>query len=462
MIVTGHTNMITQDNKTKPINAEELEDLQLLAGKTIGELSSEKFPGLLVFPRDFNASEDLDKDTLLYSIEVKDKKHQLVTNNIVGFIGFENTQLTIRSRFAEENEEDYFLHYMLQKVLSLNIIELKHKTADEQILDFLIYLFPSLLKRAVRQGIFKEYQNRAYDNANIKGRINVSKFIQKDIPFAGHIAYNTREYCADNSMNQLIRHTIEYIKDYSCGQKETDKKIQIGRNLLSVDEETKQAVSLIIAQTPAYQRRNRLQVINKNLKAIRHPYYSAYLPLQRLCLQILRHQGLKYGQANQKIQGVLFDAAWLWEEYLNTLLKPLGYEHPQNKKNQGAIYLFSNNRYQPRFPDFYKENMVLDAKYKYAVTREDYHQMITYLYIRQGEKGIFLSPESSANSAFQSSSADNHTGELYRKHLGKLNGYGGELQYIHLSIPTHCETYTDFCQRMKKQEELLQKNLAFQ
>lgn len=108
----------------------------------------------------------------------------------------DNTQLTIRSRFSEGTEEDYFLHYMLQKVLSLNIIELKHKTADEQILDFLIYLFPSLLKRAIRQGIFKEYQNRAYDNANIKGRINVSKFIQKDIPFAGHIAYNTREYCA--------------------------------------------------------------------------------------------------------------------------------------------------------------------------------------------------------------------------------------------------------------------------
>jgi len=453
--------MITQDNKSKPINAEELEDLQLLAGKTVGELSSEKFPGLLVFPRDFNASEDLNKDTVLYSIEIKDKKSQLITNNIVGFIGFENTQLTIRSRFTEENEEDYFLHYMLQKVLSLNIIELKHKTAEEQILDFLIYLFPSLLKRSIRQGIFKEYQNRAYDNANIKGRINVSKFIQKDIPFAGHIAYNTREYCADNNMNQLIRHTIEYIKDYSFGQKETDKKTQIGRNLLSVDEETKQAVTLIIAHTPSYQRRNRLQVINKNLKAVRHPYYSAYLPLQRLCLQILKHQGLKYGQANQKIQGVLFDAAWLWEEYLYTLLKPMGYEHPRNKKNQGAIYLFEGNKGK-RYPDFYKDAIILDAKYKYDANREDYHQMITYLYIRKGEKGIFLSPESAASSSSKSSLADDHADKLYRKHIGTLNGYRGELQSIHLCIPTHCETYTDFCQEMKKQEDLLQKSLAFQ
>jgi len=437
--------MITQDNKSKPINAEELEELKLLAGKTIGELSSEKFPGLLVFPRDFQSSEDLDKDTILYSIEIKDKKPQLITNNIVGFIGFEHAQLTIRSRFAEENEEDYFLHYMLQKVLSLNISELKHKTADEQILDFLIYLFPALLKRAVRQGIFKEYQNRAYDNANVKGRINVSQFIRKDIPFAGHIAFSTREYCADNSMNQLIRHTIEYIKDYSFGQKGTDKTMLIGRNLLSIDEDTQQAVSLIIAHTPSYQRRSRLQVITKNLKAVRHPYYSAYLPLQRLCLQILRHQGLKYGQANHQINGVLFDAAWLWEEYLYTVLKPMGYHHPQNKKHQGAIYLFENNT-APRYPDFHKGDIILDAKYKYDANREDYHQMITYLYILKGSIGAFISPNASSKP----------------KEKGKLNGYGAEIHSLHLAIPTHCDSYSDFCQEMRKQEEMLKESIIFE
>lgn len=258
-------------------------------------------------------------------------------------------------------------------------------------------------------------------------------------------------------MNQLIRHTIEYIKDYSFGQKDTNKTMQIGKNLLSIDEETKQAVSLIVAHTPSYQRRNRLQVINKNLKAVRHPYYSAYLPLQRLCLQILKHQGLKYGQANQNIQGVLFDAAWLWEEYLNTLLKPMGYEHPQNKKHEGAIYLFEGNKGK-RYPDFYKDAIILDAKYKYDVNREDYHQMITYLYILQGEIGIFLSPDSSPNSYSKVS----HTIECTKIALGRLNGYGAELQSIHLSIPTHSDSYSDFCQEMKKQEDSLQKSLAFQ
>ena len=424
--------MITQDNKSKEIELPERDELALLAGKTIGKLSAEKFPGLLVFPRDFNDSEDLNKDTVIYSIE----NNRLVTNNIVGFIGFAHTQLTIRSRFAEENEEDFFLHYMLQKVLSLNITELKHKTADEQVLDFLIYLFPSLLKRAIRQGIFREYQNRAYDNANIKGRIDVARFIRKDLPFAGHVAYSTREYCPDNSMNQLIRHTIEYIRA---------RKSCHGLQLLNIDEETKQAVSLITAHTPSYQQRNRQTVIHKNLKAVRHPYFSAYLPLQRLCLQILHHEGLKYGQANEKIQGVLFDAAWLWEEYLHTVLRPMGYRHPRNKRQEGAIYLFEGNKGNKRYPDFYKEDIVLDAKYKQDANREDYHQMITYLYILKGRIGAFISPG---------------TNSLQSK-TGKLNGYGADLHSLHLAIPSHCPSYPDFCQEMGKQEEFLRKSLAF-
>lgn len=425
--------MIIQDNKTKIIDPNELEELSLLAGKTIGELTYNKFPGLLVFPRDILSCEDLGQETTIYEIHIKDGKHYLTTNNIVGFIGFQNSQLTIRSRFAEEKEEDYFLHYMLQKVLSINIIDLKHKTSEEQILDLLIYLFPLLLKRAIRQGVFKEYQNREYDNAKIKGQINVSKFIQKDIPFAGHIAFKTREFCADNKMNQLIRHTIEYIKT---------KKLCNGIQLLNIDEETKRAVDLIVSNTPSYQFLNRRNIVNKNIKAIQHPYYSAYIPLQRLCLQILRHQGLKYGQNNETIQGVLFDAAWLWEEYINTILKPMNFEHPQKKKNQGAIYLFEGNKGR-RYPDFYKKDIILDAKYKQAANRDDFHQMISYQYILKGKIGAFISP----NLSFEC------------KHIGKLNGYGANIFTYHLGIPLHLVRFSDFCEEMRKQEELFRASL---
>ena len=222
--------MITQDNRTKSVLPEELKDFKLLAGKMIGELSSEKFPGLLVFPRDLGLSEDLTEKSCIYHLTMKDGHMVMETNNIVGFIGIGNSQLTIRSRFADANQEDYFLHYMLEKVMAINIIDFMHQTAEEQIFDFLIFLFPVLLKKAMRQGVFREYQSRHYDDANIKGRVDVARFIRKDIPFAGHVAYQTREYSADNYLNQLIRHTIEYIK-----AKKVKGKCPYG-NLLSGDD----------------------------------------------------------------------------------------------------------------------------------------------------------------------------------------------------------------------------------
>ena len=159
-------------------------------------------------------------------------------------------------------------------------------------------------------------------------------------------------------------------------------------------------------------------------------------------MQILRHQGLKYGQANEKIQGILFDAAWLWEEYLDTILRPLGYLHPQNKKRKGAVYLFESNK-GPRYPDFYKGDIVLDAKYKYDANREDYHQMITYQYIMNGRVGAFISPSSSSKPV----------------KIGKLNGYGATLFAFHLDIPRYADTYQYFCREMECQEEMLRKYL---
>lgn len=424
--------MITQDNRTKSVLPEELKDFKLLAGKMIGELSSEKFPGLLVFPRDLGLSEDLTEKSCIYHLTMKDGHMVMETNNIVGFIGIGNSQLTIRSRFADANQEDYFLHYMLEKVMAINIIDFMHQTAEEQIFDFLIFLFPVLLKKAMRQGVFREYQSRHHDDANIKGRVDVARFIRKDIPFAGHVAYQTREYSADNDLNQLIRHTIEYIK-----AKKVKGKCPYG-NLLSADDEVKRAVSLVCAHTPGYQLQNRQKVIYCNLKPLRHPYFSAYIPLQRLCVQILRHQGLKYGQDKEKIYGILFDVSWLWEEYLNTLLKPMGFLHPENRKRKGALYLFEDNRYQPRFPDFYLNDIVLDAKYKGGVQREDYHQMITYQYILNGRMGGFISP---------GEIPPNENSRPIR--LGRLNGYGAELFTFHLGIPRDCASYSEFRQKIK-------------
>ena len=58
----------------------------------------------------------------------------------------------------------------------------------------------------------------------------------------------------------------------------------------------------------------------------------------------------KYGENDEEVCGILFDGAWLWEEYVNTILQECGFKHPRNKEKEDPIYLFEDNKGK-RYPD---------------------------------------------------------------------------------------------------------------
>ena len=55
--------------------------------------------------------------------EFNKQNNSIKTSNIAGFIGINNTSISIKSRFAS-SQNDYFLHYMLLKVLNIHISNL--------------------------------------------------------------------------------------------------------------------------------------------------------------------------------------------------------------------------------------------------------------------------------------------------------------------------------------------------
>ena len=407
-----------------------LENLQKIAEKPIGQLSLDDNPNLLIFPQ--NLEEYGDKIGKQYVCEVKDGK--LFTGNIMGFIGYGDTKVRIHSRFAQ-GDDDYFLHYMLQKVFAINLFDLKYHSDEESIFDFLIYLFPAFLKRAMRQGLYKEYQTREYNDADIKGRIDVARHIRMNVPFAGKVAYSTREYAYDNHVTQLIRHTIEFISNHPYGG-----------GILKNDDLTKDAVSLIKDATPTYSQNERRKVINQNLRPLSHPYFSEYRHLQHLCMQILRYEEIKYGRNEDEIYGVLFDGAWLWEEYLNTLLRDCGYKHPQNKVFSGRIHLFTDNS-GARYPDFYKDGIVLDAKYKryedialQRIDGDDLHQVITYMYILSAQYGGLIVP-------------GQHIKSGSRPEPKTLKGYGGSMNIYSITVDSPAQDFKAYCLQMSQYEK---------
>ena len=420
----------TDNNGGKEIEKLFLPDFAIIANKRIGSLISDDNPNLLVFPNDLNQNRDKISEEYIFSLH----DSTLTTGNIMGFIGVNDSEITIHSRFAKNNQ-DYFLHYMLQKVFSINLFDLKHGMNNETIFDFLLYLFPFYLKKALRQGLYKEYHRQEYNDSNVKGTVDFRRQIRYNMPFIGNVAYTVREHSFDNKITQLIRHTIEFIKQHKFAQ-----------GIFDIDTEIKYSVNEIIQATPSYECRERIAVINKNLKPFSHPYFVEYRELKKICMQILTFEGLKYGREKNKIYGLLFDGAWLWEEYLNTFLIKSGFKHPKNKNYEGAIYLFNNSKGK-RFPDFWKENFIIDAKYKRLadkkVDRNDMNQIISYMYVKKAEIGGFIVP------------SDNNEYGAKEIKIGQLNGYGGEVNIWVLSIPQQTDNFMEFCNRMKKNEIFL-------
>src|SRR5699024_7776858 len=118
-----------------------------------------------------------------------------ISSNIMGYLGYKEEKLIIKSRFANGNK-DYLFKYLLEKVIKFpNFIELSTDLdKDNRLFDFLIFLFPYYLKRAMRKGIYKIYIENKYNDINLKGKIDINRHIQKNIPFVGIIAYNVREF----------------------------------------------------------------------------------------------------------------------------------------------------------------------------------------------------------------------------------------------------------------------------
>lgn len=415
--------------------SEIIQDLHIIGGKRLKDVVAEN-PNILLFPPVLGGHQDGVED--LHICSYSEAYDRLYTGNLMGFVGVNNTQVNIVSRFAS-GKEDYFLHYMLIKVFCPNIFDLKHDTSKDAAFDFLLYLFPHYFNEAMKQGVFKMYRTFERNDSKVNGTIDISRHIQSNIPFKGTIAYRTRELSFDNPITQLIRHTIEYLKTSP-----------IGRSLLT-GKETQNNVRIINDNTSSYCANDRRRIIASNRKELHHPYFTKYTILQRLCINILQHEELKYGSDKDKIHGILFDGAWLWEEYLKTLFKPLGMTHAENKTGKNPIYLLEDNHYE-RFPDFYlTKKMVIDAKYKHLgyvnIARDDIHQIISYLHVLEA-KGTYLAYPVN----------NNEKSDI--RNIGYLKGLGGAVGLIGLKIPQNASCLSDFQYVISKEEEFVINKLS--
>ena len=403
-----------------------------IADKTLEQLERE---GVFVFPDTVKDAEDITQDQMILQ-SVNDTYR---SGNVMGFLGCGDERLIIESRFCG-GSEDYFFQYLLDKVLDFpNNVNLESDAnQDDRMFNFFLFLFPRYLQAAMRKGLFKKYIRHSYNDGNVKGTIDIARHIEANTPFVGKIAYSQREFSYDNSLMELVRHTIEFIK----------RKPYWNKLLVKAKDEVK----LVINATPGYEPYDRQKIIEQNKKnTVRHAYFREYLALQRLCLLILQHQRHQIGLGVKRIYGILFDGAWLWEEYINSLIGDAFY-HPMNKEGKGAQRLFNGN-VGLIYPDFISRNsekrMIADAKYKPInnIGNRDYLQVLAYMFRFDAKIGYYLYPEAE--------NADDlllrmNRGSTYEKNVMPRDDIS--VLKHGLKIPIDAQNYADFIMRIKLSE----------
>ena len=411
-----------------------------IANKTLEQLERE---GIFVFPEIVKDAEDITRDQMI----IQSVNDAYRSGNVMGFLGCGDERLIIESRFC--GEEDYFFQYLLDRVLDFpNIVDLESDAnQDNRLFNFLLFLFPYYLKTAMRKGLFKKYIRHQYNDGNVKGTIDIARHLAKNTPFTGNIAYSQREFSYDNSLTELVRHTIEFIKGKPYGNK----------LLIKVKDE----VRLVIEATPGYESYDRQRIIEQNKKCtVRHAYFREYLALQRLCLLILRHQKHQVGSGSKQIYGILFDGAWLWEEYINSLIEDVFY-HPMNKGGKGAQRLFDGN-IGLIYPDFISRNhevrIIADAKYKPIdnIGNRDYLQVLAYMFRFDAKAGYYLYPEVEGSDDLR---LWMNCGSTYEANVTPRDDVS--VTKHGLKIPVDALNYAEFSVRMKTCEQEFKSALIF-
>ena len=409
-----------------------------IVDKTLKQLERE---GVFVFPEIVDDADDITGDQKI--LQSVNDTYQ--SGNVMGFLGCGDERLIIESRFSR-GEADFFFRYLLVRVLDFpNILNLESDAdQDIRLFNFLLFLFPYYLRKAMRKGLFKQYVRNRYNDGNLRGAIDVARHIGRNTPFIGNVAYCQREFSYDNHLMELVRHTIEFVKGKPCGN-----------NLLV---RVKDEVKLVVAATPKYRLCDRQKLIETNKKnTIRHAYFREYLSLQRLCLLILQHRKHQIGSGSRQIYGILFDGAWLWEEYVASLIDEVFY-HPMNKIGKYPQRLFAGNT-GLIYPDFIGRDagarVIADAKYKCidSIRNPDYFQVLAYMLRFDAKTGYYLYPEGKAETGDKELWLNR--GSTFEKNVAPRN----DIRVVKhcLIIPAEAENYEMFVEQMKDSEDKFRK-----
>ena len=346
---------------------------------------------------------ETDEDPAFFTLTGSGNEYALHTSNLMGVLRLRDpkngtsVQIEVHSRFDKGNNQS-FLNYLLSKVFRVDFMG-SAAMGNDRLWDILTaILFIQKLKAAVPVGLYKEYKRFEENDLNFRGRLDLARHLRQNYPLQDKIAYSYRAITFDNPVNHLLRSAVDVIQ----------RKYP---ELLYSDNEIKNFVSALKNATPTWTKACNRDLLRAPVcrESLRHPFFAEYYEAPRsLAKMILEEEGYSiYDKAcEDEVSGVIFDGAWLWEEYIATILTPLGFIHADPDSKTGGCEIFIGKEKEQMgqeniYPDFYhkEEKIVLDTKYKRDTEkREDIYQVLSYALITGSTHcGLIFPPAGNEN-----------------------------------------------------------------
>lgn len=324
----------------------EIDDDKYFFGGTVGVVSKT----LNMYRSDIKGELVQDEENNEYKVEVSlqiQSRFDVNPDKTIGKPFFLSTMLSgskpiLNNDFIPSNTEDYLFDYLL------------------------LFLFKAKLEEANVKGLYRTYHRFERNDDRVKGTIDVSRHIKENMGLNnGRIAYSYRENSTNNYLNHLIVTAYNYLKKRYFGM--------VNGLFDNSHPELKRLIDNL-SMSIGYPKYDTKTIIMKNLNSISHPFYTEYEALRKICLRILRNEGVSIfdGISLEKVEGILFYIPDLWEKYLESFLRDSQYNFSPQWRIQLIDYNNDSVFRQATYPDYvffndrnFKEPfMILDAKFK--------------------------------------------------------------------------------------------------
>ena len=172
---------------------------------------------------------------------------------------YEEVTINISSRF-DYGKEQHFLNYIFSSMTKFGwkIFEDLTPSASSHV-DFdilLVMVFLNMLEEAAKLGSYRKYNTFEYNDSKFKGKLDINRHIKLNLLQNGKIAYSTREYTVDNSINHLILLANDLLEKKHPG---------IYRNLLNKKPELRNVINNLKGKIPDYKSLDYRTVLKKLL-----------------------------------------------------------------------------------------------------------------------------------------------------------------------------------------------------